>query len=95
MWKTKQKRRWINMMDGDNYKVHAYIEVIADCPSCGETMFQLFTLLGKRDTYICPKCKNAYKLKLVKLPNKQIDKRALAEVIKEHKANIKPNEKVN
>jgi len=74
------------MLLAENLRFHAFIEMVeGNCPKCYGKLKQCGYGTFEDLTYVCLKCETPYKLKLIKLRDKDIDKKALANFIKENR----------
>lgn len=72
----------------DNFKINAK-PFFSDvwCPKHKNVMVELEDGWFKKSWY-CKECKSVYTLKLCKIPEKQIDKKALADILKRKRNKI-------
>ena len=67
----------------NNFEINA-LPKITDvlCPVHHNDMIEIPENWGLTPKWYCPKCKRVYQLKIVKVPEKQIDKKELIEFLK-------------
>lgn len=69
-------------MKFDNFEVHASPHIMNAYCKCGKTLTEVSNGWFSRAMF-CTKCKNVYTIKLIKVPDKQINKEFLEHAEKE------------
>jgi hypothetical protein len=75
-------------MDIGGVKFHSFIEMVRGfCPKCGKKLYINEPFMGE-PTFFCIECDNAFKMKLVKMKEKDINREVLDDLIKEEKLRL-------
>lgn len=65
----------------DNFEIHAFPSITkAYCTKCGTKLIEMPDGWFKK-VFACPKCKIVYTLKLVKIPDKKIDRKLFLKLL--------------